>query len=59
MTKKDIFHFNHIDKNISQEKMTEIKALYHTEPTQCVCNRCHFTVNVLDLPFASPIALYR
>ena len=32
MTKKDIFHFNHIDKNISQKKMTEIKALYHTHP---------------------------
>ena len=28
MTKKDIFNFNHIDKNISMEKLGEIKALY-------------------------------
>ena len=28
MTKTDIFVFNHIDKNISQEKLSEIKALY-------------------------------
>ena len=28
MTKTDIFNFNHIDKNISQEKLSEIKALY-------------------------------
>ena len=24
----------------------------------CVCNRCYFTVNVLDLPFPSPMAIY-
>ena len=28
MTKTDIFVFNHIDKNMSQEKLSEIKALY-------------------------------
>ena len=28
MTKTDIFNFNHIDKNISQEKLSEIKGLY-------------------------------
>ena len=28
MIKKDIFNFNHIDKNISKEKLSEIKALY-------------------------------
>ena len=28
--------------------------------TQCVCNRFYFfIVNVLDLPFASPITIYR
>ena len=30
------------------------------EPTQSVCVAdCYFIVNVLDLPFASPIAIYR
>ena len=28
MTKTEIFNFNHIDKNISKEKLSEIKALY-------------------------------
>ena len=29
-------------------------------PTQCVCvSDCYFIVNVLDLPFASPITIYR
>ena len=32
----------------------------HREPTQSVCVAdCYFIVNVLDLPFASPIAIYR
>ena len=32
----------------------------HREPTQCVCVAdCYFIVNVLDLPFASLIAIYR
>ena len=31
--------------------------LHHREPTQSVCVAdCYFIVNVLDLPFASPIA---
>ena len=35
-------------------------AIIHREPTQSVCVAdCHFIVNVLDLPFASPIAIYR
>ena len=30
------------------------------EPTQSVCVAdCYFIVNLLDLPFASPIAIYR
>ena len=34
--------------------------LNHREPTQSVCVAdCYFIVNVLDLPFASPIAIYR
>ena len=32
----------------------------HGGPTQSVCVAdCYFIVNVLDLPFASPIAIYR
>ena len=32
----------------------------HRGPTQSVCvANCYFIVNVLDLPFASPIAIYR
>ena len=32
----------------------------HRGPTQSVCVAdCYFVVNVLDLPFASPIAIYR
>ena len=32
----------------------------HREPTRSVCVAdCYFIVNVLDLPFASPIAIYR
>ena len=32
----------------------------HRAPTQSVCVAdCYFIVNVLDLPFASPIAIYR
>ena len=34
--------------------------IYHRAPTQSVCAAdCYFIVNVLDLPFASPIAIYR
>ena len=32
----------------------------HRGPTQSVCVAdCYFIVNVLDLPFASPVAIYR
>ena len=32
----------------------------HREPTQSVfVSDCYFIVHVLDLPFASPIAIYR
>ena len=32
----------------------------HRAPTQSVCVAdCYFIVNVLELPFASPIAIYR
>ena len=40
-----------------------MNLLLHREPTQSVCIAdCYFIVNVLDLldlPFASPIAIYR
>ena len=33
---------------------------YHRGPTQSVCVAdCYFIGNVLDLPFASPIAIYQ
>ena len=33
---------------------------YHRGPAQCVCVAdCYYIVNALDLPFASPIAIYR
>ena len=33
---------------------------HHREPAQSVCVAdCSFIVNVLDLPFALPIAIYR
>ena len=37
-----------------------ILMLHHRPPTRSVCVAdCYFIVNVLDLPFASPIAIYR
>ena len=41
---------------------TEDLSLYdHMGPTQSVgvADNCYFIVNVLDLPFASPIPIYR
>ena len=36
------------------------EMLQHRGPTQSVCVAdCYFIVNILDLPFASPIAIYR
>ena len=39
----------------------DLAQLYNDrEPTQCVCVAdCYFIVNVLVLPFTSPIAIYR
>ena len=34
-------------------------VINHRAPTQSVCNRFYFTVNVVDLPFASPKEIYR
>ena len=40
--------------------MSNNKWPNHREPTQSVCVAdCYFIVNVLDLPFASPISIYR
>ena len=39
--------------------LTLVKYL-HRAPTQSACvTDCYFTVNVMDLPFASPIAICR
>ena len=37
-----------------------MSSINHREPAQSVCVAdCYFKVNVLDLPFPSPIAIYR
>ena len=37
-----------------------VVVFIHRGPTQSVCVAdCYFIANVLDLPFASPIAIYR
>ena len=42
------------------ELMLTKTQINHRGPTQSVCVAdCYFIVNVLDLPFASPIAIYR
>ena len=44
-----------------QRTLCDLWVMYgHREPTQSVSVAdCYFKVNVLDLPFASPIAIYR
>ena len=45
--------------NICLEPLKE-ETFNHRAPTQSVwVADCYFIVNVLDLPFASPIAIYR
>ena len=47
--------------NSRTETVHGLRLLFlHREPTQSVCVAdWYFIVNVLDLPFASPIAIYR
>ena len=54
-------HINLIDKiRYKWERPIKQRKKYHREPTQSVwVADCYFIVNVLDLPFASPIAIYR
>ena len=41
-------------------KIADTDKQHHREPAQSVCVAdCYFIVNVLDLPFASPIAICR
>ena len=48
-------------KVMDQKTLVKRRGSYkHRAPTQSVCVAdCYFIVNVLDLPFASPIAIYR
>ena len=47
-----------ISQKVAQK--TNKSCFLHREPTQSACVAdCYFIVNVLDLPFASPIAIYR
>ena len=47
MTKKNIFHFNHIDSNIDEEKLRQIKDLY------LYYHKINYAVNILSILFAS------
>ena len=54
-------HLNGLRKlSVYSEHLSAKSPSNHREPTQSVCVAdCYFIVNVLDLPFASPIAIYR
>ena len=63
-----LFLFNsHYLKQVSMDLVHDRRSndgpgylFLYREPTQSVCVAdCYFIVNVLDLPFASPIAIYR
>ena len=44
----------------TSEEKEKLLAVYSQEPTQSVCvANCYSIAKVLDLPFASPIAIYR
>ena len=47
MTKKNIFHFNHIDSNIDEEKLRQIKDLY------LYYHKINYAVNILSILLAS------
>ena len=47
MTKKNIFHFNHIDSNIDEEKLRQIKDLY------LYYHKINYAVNILSILFGS------
>ena len=47
MTKKNIFHFNHIDSNIDEEKLRQIKDLY------LYYHKINYAVNILNILLAS------
>ena len=47
MTKKNKFHFNHIDSNIEEEKLRQIKDLY------LYYHKINYAVNILSILLAS------
>ena len=47
MTKKNIFHFNHIDSSIEEEKLRQIKDLY------LYYHKINYAVNILSILLAS------
>ena len=52
-----IFFFNGV--TVKTESLFMV-TFEHRGPAQCVCVAdCYYIVNALDLPFASPIAIYR
>ena len=56
---------NQVNRDIKTAKQDYYKNAFrncsgHKGPAQCVCVAdCYYIVNALDLPFASPIAIYR
>ena len=61
MTKNDIFHFNHIDSNIDEEKLRQIKDLYpYYHKVTWIYRHSHkrnkkrnYAVNILSVLLAS------
>ena len=47
MTKKNIFHFNHIDSNIDEEKLRQIKDIY------LYYHKINYAVNILSILLAN------
>ena len=58
---KEVVNVNSKNQGWPMQVMQHDNSLFqHRGPTQSVCVAdCYFIVNVLDLPFASPIAIYR
>ena len=63
-SEKSLFVEENRNSNTTKNTKTDLNVwtrwCNHRAPTQSVCVAdCYFIVNVLDLPFASPIAIYR
>ena len=66
MAKEEMMIVSEVEKHLAEGVTLCIPPgvtllnFFHRGPTQSVCVAdCYFIVNVLDLPFASPMAIYR